>query len=115
MPRRGIGGTSLRLRENLARSTGLPFRELLTEEELSCLVAEIGVGLRDHLYTPVVTVLAFVAQILSDGSCRQAVGRVIATLVTEKQEAPSDKIGTDTVYFYYLGRLKYYRWFADKN
>ena len=89
MPKRGIGGISLRLRENLARSTGLPFRELLTEEELSCLVAELGVGLRDHLYTPVVTVLAFVAQILSDGSCRQAVGRVIATLVTEKQEAPS--------------------------
>ena len=90
MPKHGIRAASLRLREELGRSTGLPFRDLLTEEELAGVIADLGDGFRDNIYTPIVTLLAFVAQILSDGSCRQAVGRVITSLITGKQDPPSN-------------------------
>lgn len=91
MSRYGIGSAASVLERNLSRSTGLPFRDLLTDEAGRILAREGGVTFREKIYTPVVTLLAFIAQLLdADGSCRKAVARVIATLVASGREAPSN-------------------------
>ena len=91
MPGHGIGSTASLLQENLARSTGLPFLDFFAGPAARDLVAELGVTFRENIFTPVVTMLAFVAQILDpDGSCRKAVSRVIATTVAAGGMPPSN-------------------------
>ncbi len=90
MPGHGIGSTASLLQENLARSTGLPFLDFFAGPAARDLVAELGVTFRENIFTPVVTMLAFVAQILDpEGSCRKAVSRVIATTVAAGGTPPS--------------------------
>ncbi len=91
MPGHSIGSTASLLQENLARSTGLPFLDFFAGPAARDLVAELGVTFRQNIFTPVVTMLAFVAQILDpDGSCRKAVSRVIATTVAAGGTPPSN-------------------------
>lgn len=69
------------IKQDLHNSLGLPFPELLEIRELDGLAKGGQVKFYDRLYTPLVTLLAFIGQVLdSDGSCRQAVSRIVAQL-----------------------------------
>ena len=69
---------SLSLRQRLCNSLALPFSELLEISELDELVKNSKVKLYNRLYTPLVTILVFIAQVLdSDRSCRKAVSRLV--------------------------------------
>lgn len=67
----------------LNSSEGLPFRELLDESRLSAALQRAGVNFRERIYTPIVTLCAFLSQAMGndDPSCANAVSRVLADRV----------------------------------
>ena len=70
--------SSLSLRQRLCNSLALPFSEWLEISELDELVKNSTVKFYHRLYTPLVTILVFMAQVLdSDRSCRKAVSRLV--------------------------------------
>jgi Transposase DDE domain len=67
------------VRARFARSTGLPFADVLTEPSIQDVLHEQGVRYRDRLFNPVTTIWGFLGQVLSeDHSCRDAVARILA-------------------------------------
>jgi hypothetical protein len=77
--------------KKLDSSEGLPFREVLAEERILEALQRSGVVFRDRVYTPVVTLWAFLSQVLSttSSSCQNAVSRVLADRVARKQHSCS--------------------------
>jgi hypothetical protein len=74
------------LRAQFAQADGLPFADVLAGERVERALDEEGASGRDAVYTPLLTLWAFLAQVLSpDGSCRAAVARVLAWLVAQGQ------------------------------
>jgi Transposase DDE domain len=74
------------LRTQFAQADGLPFRDVLPAERLERALREEGATWREAIYTPVLTLWAFLTQVISpDGSCRAAVARVLAWLVSQGQ------------------------------
>ncbi len=73
-------------RERLASEDGLPFRELLDERRLTTALKKAGVVFRDGIYTPLVTLCAFLSQAMAkdDPSCENAVSRVLVDRVRRK-------------------------------
>jgi Transposase DDE domain len=70
----------------------LPFAPLLSADRVASVLAEEGATRRDCVYTPALTLWAFLSQCLCpDGSCRQAVARVLAWLLTQGTRACSAK------------------------
>jgi hypothetical protein len=62
---------------------GLGFADLLPADRIEDALGAEGVGWRHRVFTPVLTVWAFLAQVLSpDRCCRAAVARVWAWLLT---------------------------------
>lgn len=81
------------LKEKFSTSLGLPFEEILPESTIVQVINELNIKYRRRLFDPIVTVWAFLSQVLDvDKSCHNAVSRVITYLVGEAQEIPS----TDT-------------------
>lgn len=80
--------------ENLDSSKGLPFRHLLSHERISAALERAGVEFRDRVYNPLVTLWAFLSQVVArkDSSCEDAVSRVLADRVAHGRKACS----TDT-------------------
>lgn len=71
------------LRTQFAQADGLAFAEVLPAERLETALREEGVKWRDCVYTPLLTLWAFLGQVISpDGSCRAVVARVLAWLVS---------------------------------
>lgn len=67
------------LRQKLSNKMGLPFQDILPAEQIAKAIEAEGIKYRDCLYTPWVTLWAFIAQVLdADHSCRKAVSRVVA-------------------------------------
>jgi hypothetical protein len=67
------------VRARFARNPGLPFAEVLTEDQVRGALREHGARYRDRVFGPVTTIWGFLSQVLSDDhSCRDAVARVIA-------------------------------------
>src|SRR5216684_2904233 len=67
------------VRARFARSTGLPFANVLTEANILHVLNDHGIKYRDRVFNPVTTIWGFLSQVLSeDHSCRDAVARVIA-------------------------------------
>ena len=67
------------VRQQLRQARGLPFAELLPAELIHRTARRLGLAFRDRLYTPAVTLLTFLSQVLDhDHSCRQAVARLLA-------------------------------------
>jgi len=66
--------------EKLEADEGLPFRQLLDENRLKTALERAGVIFRERIYTPLVTLCAFLSQVVSgkDSSCKEAVNRVLA-------------------------------------
>ena len=72
----------------------LPFAPLLSADRVAGALTDVGAGGRDCLYSPVLTLWAFLSQCLCpDGSCRQAVARVLAWLVSQGQRPCSSATG----------------------
>ena len=69
-------------RQQFARTRGLPWTDVLTEERLQASLAAEQVSFRQGLYTPVVTLWTFLTQVFSsDHSCRAAVARLMAWMI----------------------------------
>jgi hypothetical protein len=67
----------------LEAEEGLPFRELLDESRLIAALQRAGVEFRERIYTPMVTLCAFLSQVMAndDPSCENAVSRVLVDRV----------------------------------
>jgi Transposase DDE domain len=75
------------LRTQFAQAEGLPFADLLTPERLEGALREEKAAWREAIWTPVLTLWAFLGQVSSpDGSCRMTVDRVLAWLVSRGEE-----------------------------
>jgi hypothetical protein len=76
--------------QTCAQSPDLPFRDVLTEEQIETLAREEGVSFGNEpgcVYSVALTLWAFLAQMLSkDRSCTAAVARVVVLLVALGRE-----------------------------
>ena len=76
------------------RSVALPFQEVLPSKTIEEVIIELGIKYRSRLYNPIVIIWSFLSQVLdTDHSCKNAVSRIIAYLVGEGQERPSENTG----------------------
>jgi len=70
----------------------LPFSDILSTNCLQQIIEDSS-RVRDRIFTPLVTLKAFILQVLSaDGSCRQAVSQVLSERVSQGKKANS--VGT---------------------
>lgn len=68
-----------KLEEKFAQERGLPFRNVLSAEEINEAIEAEGLQYRYRIFTPIITIWAFLSQILSaNGSCQETAGRVRA-------------------------------------
>jgi hypothetical protein len=82
------------LRWRWSRTPGLLAKAVLPLAQVQEVLVAEGVRYRNRLFTPLVTLYAFLDQILSpDHSCRQAVARVLAWLVGCGRKACSARTG----------------------
>jgi hypothetical protein len=73
--------------ESLESTDGLPFRDLLDARIILDALACAGVEFRDRVYNPMVTIWAFLSQVIArnHSSCQDAVSRVLAQRVADGQ------------------------------
>jgi hypothetical protein len=79
------------LRRQFAQGSGLPFSEVLSAKMVEHVLEEVGGFFRERIFTPLTTLWVLLSQVTSaDGSCRDAVMRLLAFLVSrgEKPCAP---------------------------
>lgn len=89
-----IGNSVAILRQKFAASIGLPFAEILSETEIEEALKAEGVSYRKRLFCPIVTLWAWLSQILDkDKSCKKALSRIISYLVAAGQPPPSTHTG----------------------
>lgn len=82
------------LKQKFQDSLALPFATVLTEPVLQSVLAQQGVAYREVLYTPMVTLWAWLSQVLdADKSLNNAVSRVIVWLTVAGEAAPSSDTG----------------------
>lgn len=82
------------LKQKFQDSLGLPFEQVLSEAVLQNELEAQGVSYRQTLYTPVVTLWAWMSQVLdADKSLTTAVSRVIAWLAAAGVAIPSADTG----------------------
>lgn len=87
------------LRSAFLQEDGLPFATVLPEDAIAQAFADAGADFAqgaDDVYTPALTLWAFLSQVLCQGplrSCRAAVARVITLLVSVGKAACSDNTG----------------------
>lgn len=86
-----LGHAQFAQKSELASSQGLPFRHLLSQERIQAALARAGVKFRERIYTPMVTLWAWLSQVVckKDASCADAVARVIADRAAQGQKACS--------------------------
>lgn len=84
-----LSHAQLEQKKGLESSEGLPFRHVLSEEKVQAALDRAGVTFRDRIYNPMVTLWAWLSQVISKekASCEDAVTRVIADRVAHKQKA----------------------------
>ena len=80
----------------LDSSAGLPFRELISEQEILAALQADGREFRDRIYNISVTLWAFLSQVIArkDSSCSDAVSRVIVDRVAQKKKRCSMRSGS---------------------
>jgi hypothetical protein len=78
------------LKDKFSQSLGLPFKELLPSSVIEQALSELKIRYYRRLFDPIVTLWAFLSQILAaDKSCHNAVSKVIAYLAEIGVEIPS--------------------------
>jgi Transposase DDE domain len=81
------------LKDKFSQSLGLPFKELLPESAIKQAIAELKIKYKKRLFDPLITLWAFLSQVLdTDKTCHNAVSKIIAHLAEAGVEVPS----TDT-------------------
>src|SRR5437588_2558821 len=82
------------LRTQFAQADGLPFADVLTADRLERALRDEKAAWREAVYTPALTLWAFLSQVVhADGSCRAAVARVLAWLVSRGERPCSPTTG----------------------
>lgn len=82
------------LKQKFVNSVGLPFRDLLPESTIISALEAEKVKYRNRLFNPIVTIWAFLSQVLdTDKSLQNAVCRVIAWLAEAGEPIPSTDTG----------------------
>lgn len=82
------------LKQRFANSVGLPFRELLPEPSIQEVLKAEKVKYRNRLFNPIVTLWAFLSQVLdTDKSLQNAVSRIIAWLAAAGEAIPAADTG----------------------
>ncbi len=67
--------------DQFTSSLGLPFQQLLPESFIADAVDEEKIKYRHRIFSPMVTIWAFLSQVLdTDKSCHNAVSRIISWL-----------------------------------
>ncbi len=80
-------------KKSLFQFSHLPFSDILSTDALEQII-EHSANSKDRIYTPLVTLKAFIFQVLStDGSCRQAVNHVLSERLYQGCSAISIKTG----------------------
>ena len=80
-------------KKSLFQFPHLPFSDILSTDALEQII-EHSANSKDRIYTPLVTLKAFIFQVLStDGSCRQAVNHVLSERLFNGCPANSIKTG----------------------
>jgi len=80
--------------QKFANSVGLPFQELLPESKIVEALAAEKVKYRNRLFNPIITLWAFLSQVLdTDKSLQNAVSRIIAWLATAGEAIPTADTG----------------------
>jgi len=80
------------LRAQFAQGDGLAFAEVLPADRIERALTEEGATWREIVFTPLLTLWAFLSQVVSaDSSCRAAVARVLAWLVSRGERPCSPK------------------------
>src|SRR5262245_28380816 len=75
------------LRTRLNQPDALAFADLLPTQRVEAALLQEGIDWRHKVYTPLVTLWAFLAQVISpDGCCRAAVARVLAWLIGQGRQ-----------------------------
>ncbi|WP_041780068.1 transposase domain-containing protein [Allocoleopsis franciscana] len=82
------------LKQKFANSVGLPFGEILPEDSIREALEAEKVKYRSRLFNPIVTLWAFLSQVLdTDKSLQNAVSRVIAWLAAAGEAIPAADTG----------------------
>src|SRR5262245_26219969 len=75
------------LRRQFLQDGDLPFTDVLSEDLVTRTLTAVGTFWKDRIYTPLVTLWVFLSQVLSaDHSCRAAVARLIAHLLSRGEK-----------------------------
>jgi hypothetical protein len=78
----------------LQHGEGLPFAHYLPKERIHRALRQAGLSFRDRLFSPAVTLWAFLSQVLDrDHSCRQVVARLCAWLTAQGRRPRSANTG----------------------
>jgi len=81
------------LKRAVLQLPGIPFSNILTNKSLQQII-DHSESSRDRIFTPLVTLKAFIFQVLStDGSCRQAVMHVLSDRLQQGEKAISVMTG----------------------
>ncbi len=88
-------GPLRRLRAQFGQQDGLPFGDVLSAAQVEQALRDAQVTWRDRVFSPALTLWAFLSQALSpDGSCRAAVARVVAWCASQGQRPPAATTGS---------------------
>ncbi len=83
------------LRKQFGQASGLPFSQILSAELIEQVAREVGGFFRHRIFTPVTTLWVFLSQVISpDGSCRDAVMRLVAFLTSQGRKPCSPNTGS---------------------
>lgn len=81
--------------QDLAKSDGLPFHDILDSARVKAAMDVEGVTFHESLYTPMVTLCLFLSQVLDpDHSCRAAVARLVLWMAIRGRKSCSAETGT---------------------
>jgi len=84
-------GKVRRFRQALVEGDAVRSRELLSPQRVQRAVEAEGIGFRQCLFTPLVTLWTFLTQVLDpDGSCRNAVAKLLAFLAVAGKDPKSN-------------------------
>jgi hypothetical protein len=76
------------LKQKFETSVGLPLAEVLPEEWIQQVLDDAGVGGRESIYTPMVTLWAWLSQILDpDKSLQNTVNRIVTLIRKSGQKS----------------------------
>lgn len=83
------------LRRQFVQGSGLPFSEALSAELVGQVLDEVGVFFRERIFTPVTTLWMLLSQVISpDGSCRNAVMRLVAFRASRGEKPRAGRTGS---------------------